>query len=148
MKFFTNKSIWSKIILVLAFILLFQFILSNQVVLADDGTGSAIESILIKPIISLFVGLGDAAMGIMHTAIMGQDASIVPIDLTADWFDLFAQVVRIVLGVVLAVVAVAIAYFTAGGGLPIAAMVGKAAATIIATVVVTNYLGKKASCLS
>ena len=138
MKFFTNKSIWSKIILVLAFILLFQFILSNQVVLADDGTGSAIESILIKPIISLFVGLGDAAMGLMHSTIMGQDASIVPIDLTADWFDLFAQVVRIVLGVVLAVIAVAIAYVTAGGGLPVAAMVGKAAVTLIATVVITN----------
>lgn len=138
MKFFTNKSIWTKIVIVLIFIILFQFIVVKPVQAAESGSGSPIESILLKPIISLFVGIGDAIMGLLHSAIMGQDAALNPIDLNADWFDLLKNVTKIIIGVLVAGVALAFAYATGGSGIPVSVMLGKAAAALIGTVVVLN----------
>ncbi len=56
MKFFENKKIWKKIVIMLLLVLLFQFGLATPVQATDDeGFGG----ILLSPIVSLIVALGD-----------------------------------------------------------------------------------------
>lgn len=106
MKFFTNKSIWSKIVIVLIFIILFQFIVIRSVhaeetaVLNDDWGGK-----LIKPIVSLVVSLADAIYGIIQKSIMGIDSSLIPIDMQDN---LWETILKIVLVVVTIIVAIAV----------------------------------------
>ena len=72
MKFFTNKSIWSKIILVLIFILLFQFAVAKPVQAEDSATVlDGIGGKLIQPVITLVVTIGDALYGLIQSSIMG-----------------------------------------------------------------------------
>lgn len=105
MKFFTNKSIWSKIILVLIFILLFQFAVAKPVE-AADASSDVIEfgGKLLSPVISLFVTLGDAIMGVIHSSIMGIDSSLQEVTLSAAWYEFLGTIFKVVLaGAVLAV---------------------------------------------
>ena len=104
MKFFTNKSIWSKIILVLIFILLFQFAVAKPVE-AADASSDVIEfgGKLLSPVISLFVTLGDAIMGVIHSSIMGIDSSLQEVTLSAAWYEFLGTIFKVVLaGAVLA----------------------------------------------
>ncbi len=61
MKFFENKKIWKKIVIMLLFIMFFQFALMVPVKAApeeEDGDTSY-GGILLSPIMSLLVGIGD-----------------------------------------------------------------------------------------
>ena len=66
MKFFTNKSIWSKIVIALIFVLLFEFVVACPVRAADDdsklNTGLELGGKLMSPILSLVVSLADAML--------------------------------------------------------------------------------------
>ncbi len=62
MKFFENKKIWKKIVIMLLFIMFFQFALTTTPVMAaedEDEGDTSFGGILISPIMSLLVGLGD-----------------------------------------------------------------------------------------
>ncbi len=55
MKFFENKKIWKKIVIMLLMVLLFQFGFATPVQADDTDYGG----ILLSPIMSLIVALGD-----------------------------------------------------------------------------------------
>ena len=62
MKFFENKKIWKKIVIMLLFIMFFQFALTTTPVMAvedEDEGDTSYGGILLSPIMSLLVGLGD-----------------------------------------------------------------------------------------
>ena len=96
MKFFTNKSIWTKIVIVLIFVILFQFAVARPV---QAETGDTIEfgGKLLSPVVSLFVTLADAIMGVMHSSIMGVDSSLQEVELSAEWYEFLGTVFKVVL---------------------------------------------------
>lgn len=62
MKFFENKKIWKKIVIMLLFVMFFQFALMATPVMAaeeEDNEDTSFGGILVSPIMSLLVGLGD-----------------------------------------------------------------------------------------
>lgn len=63
MKFFTNKKIWQKIVIVLIFIILFEFIATTPVQAVD-------EDVLLGPVTNLFVSLADAIMAIIQDILL------------------------------------------------------------------------------
>ena len=58
MKFFENKKICKKIVIMILMVLLFQFGFATPVRAADDSD-EGVGGILLSPIVSLFVALGD-----------------------------------------------------------------------------------------
>lgn len=73
MKFFENKKIWKKIVIMLLVIMFFQFalmVIPVQAAPADnadteeEADDTSFGGILLSPIISLLVGLGDRNNGI------------------------------------------------------------------------------------
>lgn len=63
MKFFTNKKMWQKMLIILLLFIIFQFV-ATRPVQAVDG------NVLVKPIMSLFVHLGDAVMTVVQDVLM------------------------------------------------------------------------------
>ena len=61
MKIFTNKKIWSKIIIVLIFVLLFQFVVTKPT-LANADFALEMGGKLLSPILSLGVRLSQIVM--------------------------------------------------------------------------------------
>ena len=61
MKFFENKKIWKKIVIMLLFVMFFQFTLTTTPVMAaeEGNEDTSFGGILVSPIMSLLVGLGD-----------------------------------------------------------------------------------------
>lgn len=79
MNFFLKKSIWKKIVIILIFILIFEFIVTKPTL--AEGKGYEIGGVLLSPIMAVIVGLGDGAMGIVHSAIMGISDPLIQIDM-------------------------------------------------------------------
>lgn len=103
MKFFTNKSIWTKIVIVLIFVILFQFAVARPVQADYVDTGIEFAGKLMSPIISLVVSLGDACMGLMHSSIMGVDESLSSIDLDSNWWEVFKVALKIAFAIAIGV---------------------------------------------
>lgn len=118
MKFFTNKSIWTKIIIVLIFIILFEFIVAKPSLGADvvEFGGK-----LISPVLSLVVSLGDGILEIMHSSIMGTSESLIEVDMSSAWWDIIGKVV----GFLIAAAFVAAAVMTGVGIVGIMGAVAK-----------------------
>ena len=129
-KIFTNKSIWKKIVVAVLIVMAFQAFISVPVVHAepdeaygeDDGDALGWGGVLLKPLMSLLVTVGDGIMEIMHSAIMGTESTLLHVDLTNDWLE---TIVKIIIVAVAAVALIA----TLGGsavvsGLVIAAVAG------------------------
>lgn len=112
MKFFTNKSIWSKIIIVLIFVLLFQFALAKPIE-AADATADTIEfgGKLLSPVLSLFVTLGDGIMGLLHSSIMGADSALLEANLGSTFWEILGKAV---VWIFAAAVTAAAMFFTGG----------------------------------
>lgn len=121
MGFFTNKKIWSKIIIVLIFILLFEFIVTKPT-LADDDDGYGIGGVLLSPIMSLIVSLGDGIMTVAHDAIMGVSSPLIQIDMGSTWWEIVGRIFIWILAAVVSVVIIA----TGIGGILSAIAVGLA----------------------
>ena len=115
MRFFTNKSIWSKIIIILIFVLLFEFVVAKPS-LGAEVTSEIVEGggVLLKPIMSLVVTLGDAIMSILGDAIMGNNATTMPVDVGADFWTIIGRAVLVIAAVVAAVAAIAVTVATGG----------------------------------
>ena len=137
MKFFTNKSIWSKIIIVLIFILVFEFIVAKPTLGADvtdvivEGGGK-----LLTPVMSLVATIGDAIIGIAQDAIMGTNTSIYPVDVEASFWEILGKILVVAVAVVAAIATVVAAVASGVGVVALIGTIGSALAKAAATVVI------------
>ena len=111
MKFFTNKKIWSKIVIVLIFVLVFQFIVTKPSV-AEDSWPIEFGGKLLSPIMSLVVTIGDAVVGELHKSIMGVDTSLLHAELGSTIWEILGRIFVVILAA-----AVAVGLFLLTGGL-------------------------------
>ena len=134
MRFFTNKSIWSKIIIILIFVLLFEFVVAKPT-LGAEVTDAIVEGggVLLKPIMSLVVTLGDSIMTMMQSVIMGTDATIMPVDVNADFWTILGQIVTAAVTVLAAIAVVVGAVVTGGGALAVIGAIAGQVFPILAT---------------
>lgn len=70
MKFFANKNIWKKLVIILVIIIFASFIMPKPVKAWDLGGE------LMKPICQLVLGLGDGIMRIVHNLILHQNLTL------------------------------------------------------------------------
>ena len=128
MKFFTNKSIWTKIIIVLIFVILFEFVVTKPS-LGAEVTDSVVEGggKLLTPVVSLVVTIGDAFMYIIQNAIMGTNESILQVDVDASIWEVIGHVFVVAVAVV-ATIATIVGAIASGVG--IVALIGTIASAI------------------
>ena len=137
MKFFTNKSIWSKIIIVLIFILVFEFIVAKPTLGAGvtdvivEGGGK-----LLTPVMSLVATIGDAIIGIAQDAIMGTNTSIYPVDVEASFWEILGKILVVAVAVVAAIATVVAAVASGVGVVALIGTIGSALAKAAATIVI------------
>lgn len=132
MKFFMNKSIWTKIAIILIFVILFEFIVAKPSIGAAEVGDDNVEFIgkLTSPILSLVVTLADAVMGVTHSSIMGVSTSLMPIDVDSSIWEILGKIIVVAVAVVAAIVTVAGA-IASGVGIPALIMgIGKAMLSI------------------
>ncbi|MBR3163163.1 MAG: hypothetical protein IKF17_03580 [Clostridia bacterium] len=113
-KIFTNKKIWKIVVIAILVIMAVQVIAPTTVFAAepDDAAPDKSEDnlvsrgILMRPIISLLVSAGDGVMSILHSQILGQENSLLPIDLDTDlgWIGV---ILGAVVGIIVAILIVA-----------------------------------------
>ena len=126
-KVFTNKSIWKKIVIAILVVMTFQVIVFAPIVKADDAyngeEGDALGwgGVLLKPVMSLLLTLGDGVMQILHSSIMGINAALLHIDLQEG--NILWQILKIVVTVVVLAVAAIAAVVTLGGSAVVTAAV-------------------------
>lgn len=127
MKLFTNKKVWSKIIVILIFLLLFQFVSVRPVHATNDTIEFAGK--LMSPIMSLVITLSDGVMGLIHSSIMGQDEALLEIDLDSSVWEILGWVV---IGILVVAACVAFCVLCPGG---IAVIIGGVAKILVAGVI-------------
>ena len=119
MKFFTNKSIWSKIVIILIFVLLFEFVVTKPTLASGAEVGETVIEFggkLMNPLMSVVVSLADGLMGIAQLSIMGTDESVVPVDVEQSIWEKIGKVF-VVAVTVIAAIAVVVAAVATGGGI-------------------------------
>lgn len=124
MRIFENKSIFKKLICVLICVLIISFCIPKGVSAEDENGG-----VLIKPIVSLFLSLGDGIMGLAHSLVLQQ--SEIMIVLSGD-----SNVLAWLAGIIVAVAVVAVVVLTAGTAIP--ALVAAAPGVIMTVAVVAG----------
>ena len=131
MKFFTNKSIWTKIVIVLIFVILFEFIIAKPTLADDKGVDTGIEFAgkLMSPILSLVVTIADAAMEIAQSSIMGTDESLLEADLSSAWYEVLGTIFKVAIVVGLFIIA------------PVATTIAVIANTLISAAVGVDLIG-------
>lgn len=118
MEFFTNKSIWSKIIIVLIFVLVLEFIIAKPT-LGAEVTDNIVEGggKLLTPVMSLVASLGDGLIGLAHNAILGVTETMAPIDTEADIWNILKDIFVVAVAILAAVATVVITIATGGTSL-------------------------------
>lgn len=111
MKFFTNKSIWTKIIIVLIFILVFEFVVSKPSLGAMDMLEFGGK--LVSPIVSFVIALGDGVMEIVHSSITGTSEALLEANLNDSWWEIFCNVVSTIIYAAAAIAALVFIGWTA-----------------------------------
>ena len=137
MKFFTNKNFLFKLIVSLCICLtLFNF-LKSSVVQAESPV-TAVGGKLLDPICALIVTIGDGMMEIIHTTIMGTNATAIFDNTNDNWLRILVAVIIATLAVVAAIIAVVA---TGGAALgPILTAIAKVAIKIGAIIVIDNLV--------
>lgn len=108
MRILKNKKIFNKIVIVLLFLTIFGFCFTGSKVQAkDDSFGGK----LLKPIVDLFVFLGDGAMGYVHKILYNYGGSTISVDMVNG---LLGGLLTLIVGVAAAVIVAAAVVFTAG----------------------------------
>ena len=116
MKFFNNKNVFKKLVVIFICIFLLSFCVPKIVSAVD---AEAIGGTLLNPIMGLFVGLGDGAMGLLQKVVFHSDTSLININTSASfWAGLIVAVIAI------AVAAIAITAVILSGGTAIAMFIG------------------------
>ena len=113
MRIFANKSLWKKIVIIFLLIISVSFTTPKPV---QAGWGGE----LMEPICDLLVGLADGFVNITHHILMGQETTLIKVNLNITAMDILR--VAVTAFVFLAVMAAAAA-LTAGGALAIGAVV-------------------------
>ena len=136
MKIFTNKKIWSKIIIVLIFVLLFQFVVTKPT-LANADFALEMGGKLLSPILSLGVTIGDAIVSLMHTSIMGSTDALLEADMGSTIWEIIGNAF---VWLVAAAIAVGLFLLTGGiiGPLLVGIAVGFYGMSVVDDVVVDN----------
>lgn len=99
-------SLIKKVSIILLCISLFSFCIPG-IVQADSGdTVKAVGGKLLEPIENLLITIGDVVYDLIHKYIIGQDESLLHLDLTATWKDV-VKWVAVVIGAILVIVAIA-----------------------------------------
>ena len=140
MKFFTNKKIWQKIVIILLVLLFFQLFIPKQT--------HAIEAdVLLEPVTNLFANLGDGIMNILQKTIMGMDASGVWIEENSE---VWLKILIVVAEIVIATIAVIATIYSGGAALTIifssigaVVKIAGVAAVAYFAVSVTHFGGKR-----
>lgn len=98
MKFFTNQSIWKKIVIVLLIVLLFNVLLIKPVHAGSDSDNDVLEGggKLLKPIFSLLVTVGDGIVNVLHSSIMGVDESLIVVNNENEAWSILKTIIAIV----------------------------------------------------
>lgn len=137
MKFFTNKSIWTKIIIVLIFVILFEFVVTKP---SLGATSDILEwgGKLLSPVLSLVVTVGDGLMAVMHEAIMGTGDPLIHADLGATIWQIIGNIF-----VTIIAAAVAVGAFVLTGGLVVSLLAGIAVGFYASTQVVNDLAADK-----
>ena len=91
MRIFANKSLWKKILIVIALLTSVSFVNPEPV---HAGVGGE----LMEPICDFIVGLGDGIIGVLHKVILGQDITIMTINLYDVLNSPFVKIVAAILG--------------------------------------------------
>ena len=106
MEIFKNKFLVKLIASICLMLTLLNFGATSKVYAEDEVWGG----VLIKPIINLLTGLGDAIMDILHDAALGQKVTMMKINGDTEWWHFwktFALVIVSILAAVVFVIAVA-----------------------------------------
>ena len=77
MKFFANRNIWKKIVIVLSLIFSMSFVKPAPV----NASLSALGGELMEPICDLLVWFGDGILGVTHSMVVHQETTIIRVDL-------------------------------------------------------------------
>ncbi|MCI8444518.1 MAG: hypothetical protein HFJ37_05115 [Clostridia bacterium] len=136
MKFFTNKNIWTKIIIVLIFVILFEFVVAKP---SLGSTSDVLEfgGKLIQPFVSLLVTVGDAFVELMHSSIMGAEESLLHADLNSTFWETVGNILGFI---VFGLVGISLFWFL-GVGIVASAVVGFFAKSMFKSV--WGYIGDK-----
>lgn len=125
-KIFDFKSVLTKVALIMAIIILFEFVMSRPVKAETASFGGT----LLEPIVSFMAFLGDGVISIMQSALLGVENSYIYVDLSKDNFFSFANIGRLFVEGVFGYAAGAIAFGAAtvltGGVWVVVAVAGAA----------------------
>lgn len=140
MKIFQNRNIFKKLIIVLLVIMIFSFCMPKNVRAEDENGG-----VLIKPIVSLFLSLGDGLMGIAHSFVLQQSETMLVVDGDSNvwaWLAGIIVTVAVVAAIMLVVPEILPVLFDAAAGtiLLVSVVVGGAAGYAAAAYVDSNFL--------
>lgn len=106
MRIFKNKFLVKLIATLCLFLTLLNFIGTSKVYAA---TGDEIwGGVLIKPIVNLLTGIGDAIMEILHKSVQEQGAAIIKIDGNTSFWEGLVTVFAIIVGILAAVAFIAV----------------------------------------
>ena len=89
MKFFANRNIWKKIVIVLSLIFSMSFVKPAPVNAGLKEAGGE----LMEPICDLLVWLGDGFLGVAHSMLVHQETTIIRVDLN----NVVVKVLRVVI---------------------------------------------------
>lgn len=165
--FFTNKKIWKMLIIAILVIMTMQIITPATVVFAVDEPEDAAQEgdnllwagILMRPILSLLVTVGDGVMNLLHSTIMVQDTSLITVE-AGEWWEKAGAIILGALGAILIAAAIlfigfeiiipAIAAFSEASGIALGALetgIGFASiikagqgAVIAGTIIAANFM--------
>lgn len=85
MKIFANKRTIKKISIILLIIIVFNFGISSEV----NASSSSIGGVLLKPVVNLFVAVGDGIVEILHYTLVQQSGTLIHINtgsITSKWW--------------------------------------------------------------
>lgn len=114
-KIFDFKSALTKVALIMAIIILFEFVMSRPVKAETASFGGT----LLEPIVSFMAFLGDGTISIMQSALLGEDTSYIYVDLSKDGTFSLTNLIRTALeaavGIGAALATQALLAFVTGG---------------------------------
>ena len=145
MKIFANRSIWKKIVIIFSLIISMSFVEPAPVNAGIGGT-------LMEPICDLLVGLGDGFMNVTHNILVGQETTLIRVNLntteqdvlriafTAFVFIAVLAAAAVITGVGALAVGAITGALTSGAAAAAGVSVGALAKGIITTALVSNIV--------
>ena len=109
MKIFTNKNLILKIVILLVFVILFNFCAPT---VSRAGFFEEVGGTLVEPLVELCIAIGDGAMNLIQNLLFGLDDSLVKVSTTSN--DVFDTIAKIAVGGLAITVAILVPGIGAG----------------------------------